>query len=414
MIGDFFIWCAGSDTNVLAKCEDSVRTKHIGLGTLVVIPAVVGFVSMTYALSTITLMKSEPYLCYIGGFCWSLIIFSFDRYIVSTHRKQQNNLAEFLNFTFYLRVAFAFVLGVVVSHPFVLLYFDGSITARIIKDRDDRLKKEQLAYQTSYKQLNKGLDDLYVLKRCNEKLLTAEQSGQTVYLDCGYSSGRIGNSIRAAKIEAIISGIDSAIKREENRMQKEDSVLTALKNSSQNNILENTSFDYLTRETTLEELKVENKIVGISELFLMLAFMLVDILPLMFKTFSPFSMYDKILYDDANILKEIKVDSRKTTLQMAYDNISSHYEYSRELRDDYDSQDYIRDITGKYNLSRNILTGLTLGILITIGLYFTGNSDLTQNQLFSIATIFTIVISIASNLITDLIKFIASPLNNEK
>jgi Domain of unknown function (DUF4407) len=50
MIGDFFIWCAGSDKTLLSQCTTSERTKHIGFGSLVLIPAILGFISMTYAL----------------------------------------------------------------------------------------------------------------------------------------------------------------------------------------------------------------------------------------------------------------------------------------------------------------------------------------------------------------------------
>ena len=73
----------------------------------------------------------------------------------------------------------------------------------------------------------------------------------------------------------------------------------------------------------LQKLKQENKIIGLTELFLMLAFMLVDILPLIFKTFSPFSMYDKVLVHDNNLLSELDISSRKQKLQNAYDDINA-------------------------------------------------------------------------------------------
>jgi hypothetical protein len=50
--------------------------------------------------------------------------------------------------------------------------------------------------------------------------------------------------------------------------------------------------------------------------------MLVDILPLIFKTFSPFSMYDKVLVHDNNLLNELDITSRKEKLQHVYDDIN--------------------------------------------------------------------------------------------
>jgi hypothetical protein len=326
MKNNFFIWCAGSDKNTLAKCDDSIRVKHIGVGTLVLIPAVLGFISMSYALSTIDKISGSPFLYIGGGLVWGIIVFAFDRFIVSTHRKQQKNIDEFKNITFYLRLFFAVVLGVIVSHPFVLLYFDGSITEKIISDRDNLVKVEERNYQQSYDTLNVRLNDLVQTKRCNEQLLTAEQSGNKLILPCGSSSGIPninGNFPRTKEIKKIIENLDVEITNERTRINTRNNELALLKSTSQQNIVKNTSFDYLKREVALQKLKQENKIIGLTELFLMLAFMLVDILPLIFKTFSPFSMYDKVQVHDNNLLSELDITSRKQKLQNVYDDINS-------------------------------------------------------------------------------------------
>jgi Domain of unknown function (DUF4407) len=410
MVGDFFIWCAGSDTNVLSKCEDSVRIKHIGLGTLVLIPAVMGFISMSYALSTIDILRSNPYFYLTGGLIWGLIIFAFDRFIVSTHKKQQNNIDEFKNITFYLRLIFAFVLGIVISHPFVLLYFDGSITENIIKERDNFIKIEETRYQKAYDTLTIRIDSLIRDKRCNERLLTAEQSGIRIVLPCGTSSGIPninGTFPRTREIKNIITGLEREIQNEQTRINSRNDVLTRLKDSTQKNILRSASFDYLKRELTLEKLKKNNPIIGTTELLLMLAFMLVDILPLIFKTFSSFSMYDKILVDDSNILRDININSRKSTLQKAYDKISRSYEVTKDLDGSFDYKKYIEGITQKYNISRNISIGLSLGFMIAIYLYLVGDINITDNQLLTIATFWSIIISVFSNFVTDFVKWIA-------
>jgi Domain of unknown function (DUF4407) len=326
MKNNFFIWCAGSDKDVLEKCDRSIQIKHIGVGTLVLIPAVLGFISMSYALSTIDKISGSPLFYITGGLIWGTIVFAFDRFIVSTHRKQQRNVDEFKNITFYLRLCFAVILGVVVSHPFVLLYFDGSIAEKIISDRDNLVKVEERNYQQSYDTLNVRLNDLVQTKRCNEQLLTAEQSGNKLILPCGSSSGIpniSGNFPRTKEIKKIIEELDGEILAERNRINLRNDELAKLKSTTQQNIVKNTSFDYLKREIALQNLKKENKIIGLTELILMLAFMLVDILPLIFKTFSPFSMYDKIQVHDNNLLSELDTTSRKQKLQNTYDDINA-------------------------------------------------------------------------------------------
>lgn len=410
MIGGFFVWCAGSDTNVLSKCEDSVRTKHIGIGTLVVIPAFLGFISMTYALSTIDKLRSNPTMFILGGLSWGLIVFAFDRFIVSTHKKQQNNIDEFKNITFYLRLLFAFVLGIVVSHPFVLLYFDGSITERIITDRNKAIKFEEIAYQKSYDTLTVTLNDLIKKKRCNERLLRAESSGVAINSDCGSSSGHRnvrGTFPFTTEIKNTINGLNTEITNEKNRIAPINESLLKLKKLSQQDISKSTSFDLIKFERVLKKMKKEDDIVGLTEFFLMCAFMLVDILPLIFKTFSSFSMYDKILYDDTILLRDINTASRKITLQKAYDKISKTYAESRSLDNPVDYKGSLEKLLKNINYGKNILLGLSLGIGIAFFLYFYSGIDPTENIVLFFSTILSITVSIIANFITELLKNIS-------
>ena len=133
-IGDFFIWCAGSDTDLLSLCSQKERNKHIGYGTLVLVPAILALVSMSFALSTVEGIKALPILYFLGGLIWSLIIFSFDRFIVSTHIRKMDDRSELKSPAFFLRLGFALILGIVISHPLVMLYFDGSVQDQIAEN----------------------------------------------------------------------------------------------------------------------------------------------------------------------------------------------------------------------------------------------------------------------------------------
>ena len=135
----FFLWCAGSDEQILKHCSNAERIKHIGFGSLVVIPSILAFISMSFALSTVEIIADYLWIQILGGLIWSAIIFSFDRFIVSTHRKRKSHKSELNNPAFYLRLSFAFLLGIIISHPLVLMYFDGSIKDQLIEN--ERLPK---------------------------------------------------------------------------------------------------------------------------------------------------------------------------------------------------------------------------------------------------------------------------------
>ncbi len=339
MIGNFFIWCAGSDQSILKHCPRSERIKHIGFGTLVLVPAILAFVSMAYALSTIGPMQQHIWLAYLGGLVWAAIIFSFDRYIVSTHRRKLSNKEELKSPAFYLRFAFAFILGIVISHPIVLLYFDGSITDQI---KENVKAEQQLIHQDYDKRIAANeakvaaMDSLSLnklKKRDEQAALVAREIDGEVRRNASGEIITTGIYGKGPSAENKIRHLNK-LEKELQQMQKNDSlqrvtlnaeraVLQAEQDSAVSAFA--VSFDYLRREMALEQLKENNGIVGLTQFFLMLLFILVDILPVTFKTFSPFGMYDKVLLDDSLIVKQLNAEDRAKVLQEAYRKLNREF-----------------------------------------------------------------------------------------
>lgn len=338
---NFFLWCAGSDFKTLKHCPDSESIKHKGIGALVIVPAILAFFSMGYALSTVSLLQDKWYWSWGGGFIWGLIIFAFDRYIVSSHRKRPTHKEELKNPIFYLRFVFALVLGVVISHPIVMMYFDGSIEdqiqANIVveKNRIDSLYNAKIASEEA-KTL--AVDSNYFAKeakRDKQALLVAKEI-----------DGDVLEDLKDGKLTTGLAGKGPAAENKIKHLQKLDKELETLKQESsqqkslfQNNIAQlqskrdssiqayTVSFDYLQRELALKQLKEENSIVGMTQFMLMLLLILVDMLPVIFKTFSPFGLYDKILLDNLKLSPELDDSERKKTLQNQYNR------YNKEALD---------------------------------------------------------------------------------
>lgn len=329
---NFFLWCAGSDIKALKHCPDSETIKHKGIGALVLVPAVLAFFSMGYALSTVSLLQDKCYWYWGGGLVWALIIFAFDRYIVSSHRKRPTHKEELKNPIFYLRFVFALVLGVVISHPIVMMYFDGSIEdqiqANIVveKNRIDSLYNSKITLQEA-KAL--AIDSNYLAKeakRDRQALLVAKEIDGDVFED-----------LQDGKLTTGYAGKGPAAENKIKHLQKLDAELRELKKDAsqqkqlyQNNIAQlqtnrdssihaySVSYDYLQRELALKQLKEENSIVGMTQFMLMLLLILVDMLPVIFKTFSPFGLYDKILLDNLNLTPVLDYKERQETLQSQY------------------------------------------------------------------------------------------------
>lgn len=411
MLSNFFIWCAGTDRGVLSKTPDAERTKHVGYGTLVLIPAVLGFFSMSYALSTIDLINGNDKIIYLGGVIWGAIIFAFDRFIVSTHRKKRKHLDELKNPAFFLRLFFALVMGMAVSHPFVLLWFDGSISQEIISQRNENISHVNSEYQKSINVLNQEVDSLRSRKACLEKLLTAEYSGVKTESPCGYSTGLRKYGPHSRSLEKQITSISTDIGNVMTRISSSIAILNNTRDNEIDDINRYTSFDYLKRELALQKIISQNKVVWIIQMFIILLFILVDLLPLIFKTFAPFGIYDKTFHDDGSILTSdntIDVSSRKKILQKAYNEISKVYADKKQIDK---TPDQLKQFF-KERLQKNLFIGLFFGSLVlTLFIIYKdvilGPDKQGQNlsQLFSFSSfLFPIVSSILSSYLYDIVK----------
>jgi hypothetical protein len=334
----FFLFCAGSDTDLLKRCRRAEQIKHMGFGSLVLVPAILALVSMSYALSTLEGLQDKLWLAILGGFVWSLIIFAFDRFIVSTHRRKTSDAAELNRPAFYLRFAFALILGIVISHPLVMMYFNGSVADQM----EENLKTEQAAIAQQYDGEIQNLenrafsmDSLYlekqaernrqadivakeidgeVIRNANGELETTGLRGKGPSAENKIAQlARLENELQALKLEQLGEKRALALAKEELTTRK-DSSMAAFSLST----------DYLHQEMALEQLKATNPIVRITQWFIIILFVLVDLLPFIFKTFSTYGLYDKVLGDEEVSLQGLDIKDRSVFWQEKIDGLSEY------------------------------------------------------------------------------------------
>ncbi|HVZ96296.1 MAG TPA: DUF4407 domain-containing protein [Chitinophagaceae bacterium] len=298
----FLIFCAGSDEDILQKCPRSEQIKHAGFGALVLVPAMLGFFSMTYAISTFV---PNPYLYILAGLAWACIVFIFDRFIVSSFRKKQSILKDVTSATFISRIIFSAFVGVAVAHPLVLLYFRESINVNMDEFAHSKIDSIENAYRlqkNSYQLQNDTIDnnvkalsdtihtqesilhdEIKGVVRGDEKTTGLAGEGPTFKYDTAYLH-RLYNALAQMKTA------NEAKKADNNSaMEKLDSVRAAK--------ISRLTFsrDYLEREKALSRLSSANPIIRITTGFLILFFILVDILPVTWKGLTNRGPYDEYL-----------------------------------------------------------------------------------------------------------------------
>lgn len=309
LLFDFFVWSAGSDREILDRTGRSEHIKHAGYGGLVLVPAVLGLFSMMYAVSTLT---PQPFI-YIGaGIIWAAIVFTFDRFIVSTFRKSDSPRKDLFSFLFLSRLLFSIGIGVLVSHPIVLLVFDDSLEQELFAMKEEGEKALYTQYENTVNVVRsrdstlKGEVELKLAERaCKEKLLLFEMSGKDTTMNCGTTSGMKQYGPRASEIKEEIRYLNEEIAalRAKNDTKigdntKEIAKLQGEREAKLKSFNDQFSYNYLAREVALERLEakpVGGTSVKWTKWFLIVFFVLVDILPVFFKASTRPGEYDRLL-----------------------------------------------------------------------------------------------------------------------
>ena len=132
MLKKFFILCSGADHALLETCAPGEQNKYAGIGATVFFTALMAFIASAYALFTV--FDSIPIA--IGfGFVWGLLIFNLDRFIVSTLKKREHVLDEFLQAL--PRLILAVIIAVVISKPLELKIFEKEIDRVLLEQKND-------------------------------------------------------------------------------------------------------------------------------------------------------------------------------------------------------------------------------------------------------------------------------------
>jgi hypothetical protein len=342
----FLIGCAGSDEDILKKCPRSEHIKHAGFGALVLVPATLGLFSMTYAISTFV---KSPCLYVPAGIVWAGIVFIFDRFIISTFRKKGSVLKDITSLTFLSRVVFSAFVGIAVAHPLVLLYFHESIDVNMDEVAHAKVDSIENVYQLQKKSLQQQTDtidrnlisisdtihtqegilhdEIKGVVRGDERTTGRAGEGPTFKYDTAYLN-RLYNDLAQTKISNDAKKIENNI------------AITKLDSARQSKINRLTfSRDYLERESALSRLTDSNSIIRITTWFLIIFFILVDILPVTWKGLTSRGPYDEYLNEIELTIKnnvQEKVLDSETKLEIHKRNKEKELmDHSKIIKNEY-------------------------------------------------------------------------------
>lgn len=144
----FLWWCAGAYQKLL-KQYPTEHTKYSGLGGVILATFVLASLSGGYAMYTVF---ENWYIAIAFGLIWGLIIFNFDRFLVSTMRKYGVSKRTQLWMTLP-RIGLALLIGLTIARPLEMKIFDKEINTKMLANlhnkiqlNDSMLAKENAAF----------------------------------------------------------------------------------------------------------------------------------------------------------------------------------------------------------------------------------------------------------------------------
>lgn len=364
------LWVAGVDPMYVQTVAD--RARYTSVGAIVVLTATAATASLTTALALV--FAGHGWLTFLPvGLLWGTIVFSFDRWIVSSvdygplqaaektraaHRSRQMSKGV----QFLVRLIMAGLVGLIISEPIVLAVFGPEISQQLTAQHAldaggqtaqlNAAQHEQLAVLNGpVKSADAALASATAAADNARIIYICELTGKCSGLPAGTVTGTPGDGPQAAQDYAVwqraLSQQQQAQQVADQASASERAAAAALAVQTKARIQAATTTVYsdnglLAREKALDTLSQQNSGFLMRRIILWLALMFVDLAPVLLKTFSPRTLYEVRVRSEAirigrNLISDTEAER---------DHESAKKAINREFE-----LDYHRTITGlEYSL----------------------------------------------------------------
>ncbi|MFN8344207.1 MAG: DUF4407 domain-containing protein [Spirosomataceae bacterium] len=368
----FFVLIAGVDKPTLDTCTRYEKIKQSGMGMLIMIPCILGTISMSFAISILT---DNPTVYLSIGFLWGLIVLAIDRFLISAFHKSESVKKDFFSWKFLLRLIFSIGIGMMVSHPLVLFILDDKIKDYLSKDytnqqnniindfnqESDDIEKSIIDYKNNF--IKPIEDEIRFLGRYRQAESTSTERDTMTFNNEEYIvSGEDGRWRRFDEISRDIDSLQATLRSKkedfEQFKQNKYSILKAKENQKDTaliNLKENYAKGYLSGTIALSRLEndpIEGEPTRQMKIFLLLFFIFVDILPIVLKLTLDIGEYDikikkkeylniSLFNHDFENQKELESRKREISKRFSSKKLSS-MSYS-----DFENIDEVNEFMGK-------------------------------------------------------------------
>lgn len=316
MLKQFFILCSGADRTILESCSNGEQNKYAGIGATVFFTALMASIAAGFALH---MVFDHLIPAILFGIIWGLLIFNLDRFIVSTIKKRNSFIDEFLQVV--PRLILAFIIAVVISKPLELKIFEKEINQVLLEQKNDLTLANQNQIAEQFNPNIEGLEaQITKLKKevetkeakvnslYNIYITEAEGTSGTKKIGKGpvYKEKRDKHDVALAQLDTLRTTNNTKISDIEAQIAQLKSTYNAQVNNTQP-IIDNFG-GLMARVTALGALP------WLPSFFIFLLFLAIETAPIFSKLLSPKGEYDYKLEDEETAIKswvDQQVNERK-------------------------------------------------------------------------------------------------------
>jgi len=299
----FLWWCAGAHQDILKDCP-SEQSKYAGLGGVLLATFALAALAAGYAIYSVF---SDPLWAVSFALIWGLIIFNFDRFLVSTMRKYGVSRRKQI-WMAAPRLVLALLIGFTIARPLELKIFEKEIDVQITANRhqkmllnDSLLQAEQRPLLSSALQERERLN---TRKSGIEDTLHQLQQSYIREADGTGGSGRRGidklTRMKQQAYESSLAQFAPELLRLQQQTHYQDSLIAASNAGRQQRDLRyetqvTNDVGFLERNKALSDLSSRENSVFWSSLLLSLLIILIEIGPVLSKLIMNTGPYDLAL-----------------------------------------------------------------------------------------------------------------------
>lgn len=335
----FLWWCAGAHQQLL-KQYPSEHTKYSGLGGVLLATFVLAAISAGYALYSIF---GNVWSAIAFAIIWGLIIFNFDRFLVSTMRKYGiTNKQQWL--MALPRLALAILIGFTIARPLELKIFEKEINVKVAENMHKKIQNNDSLLNIENRNLVNAAEAernrLTMRKTAIEDTLHNLQQAYVHEADgTGGSMARGIEQLTRLKMDAYsnaaqqynpeLAQLATDIKAQDSILANAKATLEQKRKNYEASVQSNVGF--LERNKALSDLADEESSVFWSCLLLSLLIILIETGPILSKMIMPVGPYDIALASGELSQMAAAENEMRREKSTVFDKHSSYYERKKEV-----------------------------------------------------------------------------------